>query len=201
MTAPGDNAAHAAPYDVDAARSEIAVKVFKAGAASAFAHDHVLRATRWQATLDVGAEPLALTAEVRVDVSALAVDEPAARARHGLEGTLSDADRTQVRDNMLGADQLDVAAHPEVRFAATRIARDGERFRLAGELSVHGVTRPVDVPLVILPDGDAYTARGSLRVRQSDFGIRPYSAFLGAVRTHDEVEILFTLVAVPAASR
>ncbi|MBY0278007.1 YceI family protein [Candidatus Binatia bacterium] len=201
MTAPMGSAAQVVPYDVDAARSEIAVKVFKAGAASAFAHDHVLRATRWQATLDASAEPLALRAEVRVDVAALEVDEPATRARHGLDGALSDGDRQQVRDNMLGPGQLDAAAHPEIRFAATRIDRDAERFRLAGELSVHGVTRRVEVPLAIVADGDAYTARGRLRVRQSDFGIRPYSAFLGAVRTQDEVEIVFSLVAVPAGSR
>src|SRR5690606_13289095 len=48
--------AHGAPYEVDTARSEIAVVVFKGGAASMLAHDHVVRAARWQATLDVSVD-------------------------------------------------------------------------------------------------------------------------------------------------
>lgn len=193
--------AHAAPYAIDATRSEIVAKVFKAGPASAFAHDHVVRAARWQATLDLTPEPVALAADVRVDATALEVDEADARARHGLDGTLSDGDRAQVRASMLGADQLDVAQHPEIRFAASQIDRAGDGFRLAGELSLHGRTRRIALPLAITQDGDAFTARGSVRVKQSDFGITPYSAFLGAVRTQDEVEITFSLVAVPAAAR
>lgn len=200
MTTTSGRPAHAAPYAVDAARSEIAVKVFKGGVASALAHDHVVRAARWQATLDVSPDPVALAADVRVDATALEVDEPDARARHGLDGTLSESDRAQVRASMLGAEQLDVASHPEIRFSASQIARDGEAFRLAGDLSLHGRTRRIDVPLAIARDGDGFTATGSVRVKQSDFGITPYSAFLGAVRVQDEVEIVFTLVAVPATT-
>lgn len=204
MTTTPGRPAHAEPYAVDAARSEIAVKVFKGGVASALAHDHVVRAARWRATLDVSPDPVALAADVRVDATALEVDEPDARARHGLDGTLSDSDRAQVRASMLGADQLDVARHPEIRFSASQIARDAARdgaFRLSGELSLHGRARRIDVPLAIARDGDGFTATGSVRVKQSDFGITPYSAFLGAVRVQDEVEIVFTLVAVPAAAR
>lgn len=204
MTTTSEGPAHAAPYAVDAARSEIAVKVFKGGVASALAHDHLVRAARWQATLDLSPDPVALAADVRVDATALEVDEPDARARHGLDGTLSDSDRAQVRANLLGAEQLDVARHPEIRFSASQVERDGEggggSFRLAGELSLHGRTRRIDVPLAIAQDGDTFTARGRVRVRQSDFGITPYSAFLGAVRVQDEVEIVFTVVAVPGST-
>jgi polyisoprenoid-binding protein YceI len=192
--------AHAAPYAIDTTRSEIAVKVFKGGVASALAHDHVVRATRWQATLDASTEPVALSADVRVDATALEVDEPDARTRHGLDGTLSDSDRAQVRASMLGADQLDAARFPEVRFSASQIDRDGDGFRLTGELALHGAVRRIAVPLDIARDGETCTARGRVRVKQSDFGITPYSAFLGAVRVQDEVEIVFTLVAAPAAA-
>jgi polyisoprenoid-binding protein YceI len=204
--------AHGAPYAVDTARSEIAVVVFKGGAASMLAHDHVVRAARWQATLDVSVDPVALAADVRVDATGLEIDEPEARTRHGLDGTLSDGDRATVRATMLGAGQLDVARYPEIRFSAAEIDRAadpggagtaaaGGAFRLAGELHLHGRTKRVSLPLAIARDGDAFTARGRVRVKQSDFGITPYSAFLGAVRTQDEVEIVFILVAVPAAAR
>ena len=204
--------AHGVPYEVDTARSEIAVLVFKGGVASVFAHDHVVRAGRWQATLDVSVDPVALAADVRVDATGLEVDEPDARVRLGLDGALSDADRAQVRASMLGAGQLDVARYPEIRFTASELDRTGDAreagddlgiatFRLAGELRLHGQSRRIALPLSIARDGDAFTARGRVRVKQSDFGIEPYGALLGAVRTQDEVEIVFTLVAVPAATR
>jgi polyisoprenoid-binding protein YceI len=200
-TTGGSSPAAAARYEIDHARSEIVAKVFKSGPASAFAHDHVVRATRWQATLDLSSDPVALSADVRVDATGLAVDEPEVRARYDLADTLSDDDRAQVRASMLGADQLDVAAFPEMRFVVTRLERAEDGFRIVGELTVHGVTRHVARSLSITPDGDAFVARGQVRIRQSDFGIQPYSAFLGAVRTQNEVEIVFALVAVPAVAR
>ena len=39
-------------------------------------------------------------------------------------------------------------------------------------------------------------ARGSFRVRQSDFGITPFSAAGGAIQVGDELDLSFEIVAV-----
>ena len=197
MSALGDPRAAAAPYRIDPERSELVVRVFKAGAAAALAHDHVVRAAAWQGKLDVTREPVALAAEIVVDARALEVDEPAVRARHGLDGELSASDRKKTLETMLGEVQLDVARYPEIRFRTDEIDRAGADFRLSGELSLHGKTKRIALPLTITEQDGGFTAHGTVRFRQSDFGITPYSAFLGAVRTQDEVELVVTIVATP----
>lgn len=189
----------AEPYTIDHARSELVVRVFRAGLASALAHDHVVRAARWQGTLDVNRDPVALAADLRVQVDALVVDEPEARARYGLDGVLSDDDRASVRETMLGPEQLDAAQYPEIRFRAAELDRAGDGFRLAGELTLHGKTQRIVLPIAVTDDGGTLTARGTIRVAQSDFGIEPYRALLGAVRNQDEVELVVTVVATPAS--
>jgi polyisoprenoid-binding protein YceI len=185
-------------YRLDEARSEVVVLVFRAGVASALAHDHVVRATRLAGTLEVEREVGALTAEVTVDARSLAVDEPEQRAKHGLAGALSAADRGEVRQTMLGPSQLDVDRHPELRFGAAQLDRADGGLRLAGDLGIRGTTRRVSLPLRVEERGDELHASGTLRFRQSAFGIEPYSAMLGAVRNRDEVELRFAVVAVPA---
>lgn len=40
-------------------------------------------------------------------------------------------------------DFLDIEKYPTIRFVATEIVRDGDRFRLRGDLTIRDVTRPV----------------------------------------------------------
>jgi len=41
-------------------------------------------------------------------------------------------------------------------------------------------------------------ARGSATITQSKWGIKPYSAFFGALRLRDEVEVEFDVALAPA---
>jgi polyisoprenoid-binding protein YceI len=187
----------AEPYRIDYERSSLVARVYRAGVGSALAHDHVVRATRWQGTLDVNEAPMALSADLRVDASALEVDEPSLRARHGLEGNLTEEQRGEVRATMLGPGQLDAAAHPEIRFRAAEIDRADGGLRVAGDLTIHGVTQRTAFLMQVERSGEELRARGTLRFKQSDFGIEPYSAFLGAVRNRDEIDLAFDVVARP----
>ena len=75
---------------------------------------------------------------------------------------------------------FDVARHPTARFVATRLVRDGtsDRGRLEGELTLHGVTKPVTFDVTLNRIGVhsfsfRYVAGFSARttIRGSDFGI------------------------------
>lgn len=57
-----------------------------------------------------------------------------------------------------------------------------------GTLTMHGRSQPVRL-LLSQPAAGRY--RGTTTFAQSAFGIRPYSAFLGALKLRDEVEIEF----------
>lgn len=70
----------------------------------------------------------------------------------------------------------------------------GLSFQTVGDLSIHGVTNQVEMPITIAPQPDGrLSVIGSARVKMTDFGIVPPkpSLAMGIVRTGDEVKITF----------
>ncbi|MDX1933701.1 MAG: YceI family protein [Capsulimonadales bacterium] len=53
------------------------------------------------------------------------------------------------RDNHLrGKEFFDVATYPEITFKSTRVQKKGREYAVTGDLSLHGVTRPVTLTFV-----------------------------------------------------
>lgn len=97
---------------------------------------------------------------------------------------------------MVGADMLDAARYPTIRFASTAIVATGpDRWNVTGQLMVRGVTRLVTVPVVRV-DG---LYRGDTRIRQRDFGIKPVRLAGGAVSVRDEVTVTFEIAVAARA--
>jgi polyisoprenoid-binding protein YceI len=79
----------------------------------------------------------------------------------------------------------------------TRVVSGTYVAAIAGELSLHGMTKAFTVPLQLEMHGDTLTATGRMVVKQTDFGIEPISAGGGLVKVEDEVTINLTIVARP----
>jgi polyisoprenoid-binding protein YceI len=190
-------AAQAAEMRLDPGRSTLLVKLYKDGPASAFAHDHVVQARRFTGTISWDpARPEATRVQVEVEAASLDADEPGLRRRLSMSD-MSEGTRADVQRTMVGARQLDVASHPKIAFRSTAVEPQGEgRLLVRGELTLHGVTRPVSLPVTVdeLSSG-AVRGRGTLRLKQSDFGISPYRFAFGAVRNRDGVDLILDLVA------
>jgi polyisoprenoid-binding protein YceI len=65
-----------------------------------------------------------------------------------------------------------------------------------GELTIHGVSREVAVPLKIRIDADSISAIGTTSIEQTAFGIRPISIG-GVVKVKDELRLEWQLKAHP----
>jgi len=191
--------AAAAEYLVRAEQSELVVLVFKTGFASAFAHDHVVRATRYSGTIGGDpSRPAAAVVRVTVPAEGLVADEPELRRKHGLAAELGDADRREIQSTMLGETQLHAAKYPDITFQSVSVEpRAAGEFLLTGDFTLHGVTRRISVPVSVQVSGGALRAAGAFDIKQSDFGITPLSLFLGAVRNQDRVRVAFDLLATP----
>lgn len=191
------SAAGAATYTVRPQQSELLVRTFKAGVASALAHDHVARATRFTGTVEYDPRsPTTATVEVTVEAASVIVDEPALRQRHGLDKEVSEKSRAKIQQTMESPEQLDVERFPEIAFRSTRVTAgtDGG-LEVTGDFTLHGVTRRVTIPITVALDGETLRAEGSFRFLQSDYGIEPFSGGLGTVRNQDEVELTVRLEA------
>lgn len=191
------SAAGAATYTVQPRQSELVVRTFKAGIASAFAHDHVARATRFSGTVEYDPQaPGEAVVEITAEAASVVVDEPQLRRRYGLDEPVSEKDRAKIQQTMESPEQLDVERFPEIAFRSTRVtvgANGG--LEVAGDFTLHGVTRPVTVPVTVELDGETLRAEGSFRFLQSDFRIEPFSGGFGTVRNQDEVELTIRLEA------
>jgi hypothetical protein len=169
--------ASAASLPVDVQNSTLTIRVFKKGLFSGFGHDHEIIAPLSSGTVDSAS----LSVILHFDARQLKVLDPDASAD----------DRAKVQETMLSNKVLDAAAFPEITFVSRSVkpARDNA-YTVEGDLSLHGVTHPLTFPVSLL--NGRY--KGSVKLKQSDFGITPISVFGGSVKVKDEIEISFDIV-------
>jgi polyisoprenoid-binding protein YceI len=99
---------------------------------------------------------------------------------------------------MLGEQVLDATKYPQIRFSSTSVKAGSSVSRLAveGSLVLHGVTKPLTVPVSVQVANDGtLTADAEVLLLQSDFGITPYKAVGGTVRVKDKLKLIFHIVA------
>jgi polyisoprenoid-binding protein YceI len=170
------SAASAQQQAIDPEKSTMTVRVFKAGILSALGHDHEIAAPIAGGTVDTGAHSV----ELRVNASALRV-----RDAHA-----SDKDLTQIQGTMLGPEVLDAGKYPGIAFRSTGAEpMAAAAWRVRGNLTLHGQTRPVQVE--VREEGGHFI--GSSRFKQTDFGIKPVKVAGGSIRVKDEVRIEFDI--------
>ncbi len=112
------------------------------------------------------------------------------------------------RDNHLrSGDFFDVEKHPEIRFSSTGVERGaGSTFRLRGNLTIRGVTKPVTLEAnyggaAVLQGKEraAFTATG--RVNRKDFGVS-WNNLLdnGGLVVSDDVDLIIEVEGVADAA-
>jgi polyisoprenoid-binding protein YceI len=143
-------------------------------------HDLTIEASRWSGDLTIGDDAAASALEVRIEMGALVV-----RAGTGGIKPLTDRDRREIGGT--ARKLLATDSNPEAVFTAAAFEPDGNGGgTVSGTFTLAGVARPIR--LSVSPAGqDRYHVTGS--VLQSDYGIKPYSGFLGALKVRDAVGI------------
>lgn len=139
---------------------------------------------------------------------AITVDEDPLRSR--VEATI-DASSIDTREpqrdaHLRSSDFFDVETHPEIRFVSTSIVPEGDDFTVTGELTIHGVTRQVELALEfngVSPDPWGGLRAGfsaSTEISRADFGIVfniPLDG--GGVVVGDKIKIHLEIEAVLAS--
>jgi polyisoprenoid-binding protein YceI len=162
---------------IDTQRSVLTVHVGKAGMFSGFGHEHVIRAPIQDGTFD----------EDKGNVDFVV----GAHTLRVIDSDVSDKDRAEIQNTMVGPKVLDAAQFPEIRFHSTEVSRSGEnRWTVHGNLTLHGQTHPVKVDV----GREQGRYRGSAWFRQSEFGIAPVTVAGGTIKVKDEVRIEFEIV-------
>jgi polyisoprenoid-binding protein YceI len=169
-------------HHLDTDRGRILLTTLRAGLAAQAGHDLTIEPASWSGELEVGADAAPVSLEVHIDMSSLVV-------RDGSGGLkpLSDRDRREIAATARKV--LSVPRHPDATFLATAFepARpDQGAGVITGTLTLAGRSRPLR--LAVRPSGPGgYVATAS--VTQSDFGIKPYTGFMGALKVADAVGV------------
>ncbi|MEO3890413.1 YceI family protein [Nonomuraea sp. B5E05] len=175
-------------YGLGPESGQLLVHTTRTGLGAKAGHDLTIEVTRWhgEAAADP-ADPAGSSVTVEVDADSLVV-------RQGTGGVkpLTESDRREI-GKIMGEKVLHTRRHPTITFRSTRVEGSAEEFRVEGELTLVGVTRPAELR-GSLAGG---RVRGSAVIVQSQWGIRPYSALFGALKLSDEVEVRFDVGLVP----
>jgi polyisoprenoid-binding protein YceI len=163
-------------YKLGPENGELLVHTRRQGAAAKAGHDLEIVVTQWSATFEVG-EASSVT---------LSADSSSFRVREGRGGikALDEDDKDNIRQTI--DDEVLRQTPIEFRSTAVEATADGKHLRVYGELELMGQTRPLEFDLEASDQG-GLTAR--VTVRQTEWGMKPYTALFGALKVADEVEV------------
>jgi hypothetical protein len=152
--------------------ARLTVRTGRSGAAAKAGHDLLIEVTAWSGRLDPDGDP----------VITLSADPRSLRVIEGTGGmqALDEGDRAGIEQTILD----EVLKGTAIEFRSTRF--DGLPGRVDGELELAGARHPVGFELALGENGGL---TGTAIVRQSDWGMKPYSALFGTLKVADEVEV------------
>jgi polyisoprenoid-binding protein YceI len=151
------------------------VKTGRSGAAAKAGHDLVMEVTSWEATLDVGASP---SLQLSADPTSLKVVEGSG----GMQALDDDG-----KADILKSIDKDVLKKKAIQFRSTSVEQRDGGLAVKGDLELVGKSAPVEFDLSVRDDG---ALSASAKVKQTNHGMKPYSALFGALKVNDEVEVV-----------
>jgi polyisoprenoid-binding protein YceI len=178
---------------IDSSTGTLLVLLEKEGPLRALGHDHVVRAPAFDGSVELssGSAQLALT----IDAQALTIDRPEERRAQNWSA-IAQSDLPKIAASMQGPSGLDVLRFPTIRLVSQSIEPvEGEKdtWLVTGHFTLHGATQTVDFPVVMTDGLGGRWFSGYVRLRPSDYGVKPFSMFLGGLRVKDEAVVRFSL--------
>lgn len=190
-----------AHYVLDAARSDVRFLVYRAGPLAALiGHNHVIEAKQLSGDVYLADDIRASGFSLTLPVAGFTVDDAAARRVEGPDfaSQPSAAAIEGTRTNMLGPDVLDAGHFSEISIRSVKLLGPDWGLDVTVRITLHGTARDMTVPIAVQQDGESLTVTGAFDIKQSDFGITPFSVGGGALRVADAVHVRFHLVAAKA---
>jgi polyisoprenoid-binding protein YceI len=95
---------------------------------------------------------------------------------------------------------LEVALYPQIIFKSTSVSGNmteaGQyKVKIVGDLTLHGVTRSVEIPTRVTVSGNTLKASGGFSVNRSDYKVKAKSIKGGTIRVRNKVTFEFEITA------
>jgi polyisoprenoid-binding protein YceI len=178
-------------YTIVPSESDFWVFVGKSGLFSALAHDHEIGVKSFSGRVvvpETGTSGGSL--EMEVDAPSLVV----------LDKKPSEEDKKKIFNSMHN-EVLESAKYQKITFKSASVGdvkqtgNDTYSFVVNGDLTLHGVTKRIAVPVAATITPRQIRATGKYTLKQTDYGIKPYSAAGGTIKVKNEVVVNFSIIA------
>jgi polyisoprenoid-binding protein YceI len=183
---------------VDVGRSRVYVFVDKKGAG----HRHGVEGRLASGSVYLGRT--AQAGKLTFDMRSFAADTGPARRHYEMEDDIDADEQAEITTTMRGTSILDAANHPTAEFAirSTQPAppqpdQPGTHYQIEGDLTLHGVGRPVGFTARAETIDGLVRLHGTFTLKQTDYGIRPFKKLFGAIGVADELKIYGELWLTP----
>lgn len=176
-------------YTLDASRSKFMAHTGRSGLLWFKGKSHHLAASDFSGRIEL-TMPLIQPASLRLVVKAASLHE-------------TGSDFTEQQKQIINKELADIVLHPdqypEIVFQSTNVtAKTAERIgidvKLIGDLTLHGVTRRIEIPANVTLNGNELRAIGKFSIDRDDFKVKATSAVHGLVRVSDTVKFEFDIV-------
>jgi polyisoprenoid-binding protein YceI len=169
--------------------SRLQVKTAKAGLFGFAGHTHVIQARAFRGEVTYYPDdPSSSHLDITVLTDSLEVLTPPDTAEIR---KVTETMRTRV---------LRTSEYPEIRLVSREVVPSANGFHIVAAMTLAGQTRELPIDVTTTLSGDTLEALSTFSVKQSDFGIKPFSGGPGgAVKVADRVTFDIRVVAVRAA--
>src|SRR5690349_13339337 len=113
------------------------------------------------------------------------------------------ADFTEPQKQIINKELKEIVLHPDqypdITFQSTNVTSKGlggGRYdvKINGNLTLHGVTRPIMIPATVTLNGSTLRAVGKFSIDRDDYKVKATSAFHGMVRVDDDIKFEFDIL-------
>ena len=183
-------------FQIDAARSDIHLLVYRAGLISQLGHNHVVSVGDLKGTIYLHPGLDHSKVELEIPVDRLIVDDPALRRQEGeaFSTQPSKEDIEGTRANMLGQQLLNAKRYPVIKLTGTS-GRVSDKRTATINVSVELLGRTIElaVPATLRQTGDELEVSGALKVSHAQLGLTPFSALLGTLQVADKMDLKYRI--------
>ena len=177
-------------YTIDLSQSRVTATLTQEGFISRRYPNHRVEVKNFSGKIEVSERD-----ETRIAVEVEADAKSLSNADEGM----TEFERREFH-NVLNNLVLESDKFPKIKFVSVSISdarKSGETrtFTLNGDLTLRDATRRVSFPVAVTISKDRLRATGDAELKQTDFGITPYSGKLGMIKIGDVVKINFEIVA------
>jgi hypothetical protein len=185
------------PYEVISSESLLIVRVYRGGTLARAGHNHIVASHDVAGSIHVAQDLARSSCELSFPVAALTVDEAELRAAQGPDfaGDVPESAKAGTRHNMLGPAVLNADAYPLIKLKCAGFESDGEHLLAHLQVEVRDHRSEFTVPVSYTLSSSELLAQGELPLKQTDLGLAPFTALLGALAVQDEMQLQFHIVA------